>query len=126
MSDSFIPIDILEGVEDIAQEIGKSISIRRYVDSDDWVDVTKPSLGKKRTCISCVAQAIMTDYLDSMIDGTMIKQGDRSAVVSLYNISIVPLSTDSIIISNEIWKIIDIRPIEISDVTCVMSVQLRK
>lgn len=126
MSDQFIPIDIMQGIEDMAEEIGKLIHIRRYTDTSSWLDASKPSLGKIRTYISCAATAIMTDFLDSMVDGTAIQLGDRRAIVSLQSVSVIPMNTDEVIMDNEHWKIITAKPIEVSGTVCSVSLQLRK
>lgn len=126
MSDQFIPYDILEGIQDIADEIGKTIHIRRCTDTSNWVDATKPSLGKVRTCVSCAASVVMTDYTEDIIDGTIIQQGDRGMLVSLNSVSLVPISTDVVVMDREIWKIMDIRPVEVSGVLCSMNIRIRK
>jgi len=124
MGDTTIASDIKSAIQDVADDIGKQITVRR-ITKGALVNATKPSLGYSETVSNHNGDCIVFDYESELIDGTIIKEGDRGIVISLDDFSIIPTTKDFIIDGTEQWKIVDVNLTEIAGVDCVCTLQTR-
>lgn len=70
-----------------------------------------PSTGKYDPGITTnySVQGIMSGYNDFLIDGTLIKQGDRKLSIRQAEIPIAPATSDKAIIDGKTWAIVIIQ-----------------
>lgn len=68
-----------------------------------------------------------SDYADSQIDGTVIKVGDRKAIVSRLRLGITPLAqSDTIAEGGRTWQIINVRGYSTGAQEAAYQMQLRR
>jgi hypothetical protein len=70
-----------------------------------------PATGKydPGTTTDYPVQGIMSGYNDFLIDGTLIKQGDRKLSIRQAEIPIAPATSDKVIFAGKNWTIITIQ-----------------
>jgi len=113
--------DILAGVTDALTEVGKTATITRVTEGT-WVDANDHSKGKIPTSASYTATVAVIDYTADMIDGTVVRQGDKMVAVSLGSVldgdsdpvsNFVPTVDDKFVDSAGTWKIINVESSEV-------------
>jgi hypothetical protein len=130
MGDTTIATDILAAVADAADEIGKSAIIRR-VSEGDWIDATNKTKGKVKTNTDHTVTVIPVEFEADLIDDTIIQRGDKQVIVSIEGLGI-DITTDDIYIdgtndsTDDHWKIINVKPTEVSGSNVVVILHIRK
>jgi len=104
-------------------EAGTTLTIKR-----DIAGVPDPITGLTtgESIESYPVTGVKLRYKNTDIDGTLVKSGDLRVLLSVEGLTIVPVSTDTITISGIDWKIIDVKPLEPSDITVLYELQVRK
>jgi len=68
---------------------------------------------------------VVTGYADRLIDGNMIRIGDRRVVMDAASLAAAPTTSDQLAIDSVIHAIIDVKPIPAAGVAAVYIVQAR-
>lgn len=77
------------------------------------------------TQINC--HAAISDYLDRQIDGTLIRRGDRRAIVSRLEINATPVANSWTLVENgRTWQILNVRGYTSGEQEAAFELQLRK
>ena len=125
MADVSIPSDVLEAVAEISAELGKTLTIKRRA-LGALIDSAVPSKGKVVTTTSHKVSGLVMDFEMSKVDGEIIQTGDRMAIISLSGMTITPNTDDVLVDGSVTWKIQNVTLTEVSGVTCVCLLHLRK
>ncbi len=126
MGDTVIATDVLAGISDAAAELGKSVTLRVWTETANWVDANAPSKGKVRTYSDKTATAIIVDFKEKQIDGDIVKRGDKQAIVSLSGLGATPAVADQLIDGSVTWEILNVETPEIAGVAVTSILHLRK
>lgn len=126
MADITIPPDILAGVAEALEEVGKTMTLRKY--SRGALNPSDPTAGKPLTPSDTTGKVFLFDYSDRDIDGTTVLKGDRIALFDLSGFDPTqPEKGDEIIeASTTTWKIVDIDYTEVQGTRVVGLAQVRK
>ena len=71
------------------------------------------------------AKCILKSYSAKEIDGTMIRLGDKAAIVAAYDLP-EPATSDFLALSGKRWKIVSVKSIEPAGTAIIYNVQVRK
>lgn len=125
MADLTIAQDILDGVDEIMDTIGKSVTLKTAT-FGDWIDSTNKTKGKKKVTGTHSTKGFLYNFSDYLIDGTEIKRGDKQAIVSVKDLTIVSDEIELLIDGSEQWKVLQAKPIEVSGTITAIILHLRK
>lgn len=77
------------------------------------------------TEVSC--SVVLSEYTDHQIDGTLIKAGDRKAIVSRSEIATKPVpDRDTLVIGSETWRIVRVTGYSSGESEAAYELQLRR
>jgi len=126
MADASIPIDILAGVAEAVEEVGKLMTLRK--NSRGSVDPANATAGGALTPSDKSGKVFLFDYKDNSIDGTTILRGDRLALFDLSGFSPAQPEKDDLLIedSTTTWKIVETEYTEVQGSRVVCLAQVRK
>lgn len=114
--------DLRTDIDDAIDEVGKTVSIIRKTQGN-WIDPTNPSKGKTITTSTYTAAVAISSYESKMIDGTIIKAGDKMMIMSLasvldadgasvaYNTTVTPGLITNAILDSPISSVLDTKVI---------------
>jgi hypothetical protein len=108
-------------------QFGQAAQIRRYTQG-----AYNPATGSRATStyIDHACYLVVSEYNEKAIDGTIIKQGDKQALISAQGLSITPAITDTVILSDGTWVIPDspgaVKPLSPAGIPVIYTVRLRK
>ena len=125
MADLTIAQDILDGVDEIMDTIGKSVTLETAT-FGDWIDSTNKTKGKKKVTDTHSTKGYLYNFSDYLIDGTEIKRGDKQAIVSVKDLTIISDEIELLIDGSEQWKVLQAKPIEVSGTITTIILHLRK
>lgn len=124
MGDSSIPIDVLDGVEEVLDEVGALCQLR--VTSGGTIDVNNPGAGSSpETTIDYPFDGLFYNYEDKHIDGTVVKVGDRRVIASIKDLPITPAPGMLVVRGGSSYSIVDVDLPEVSGVAVVGIFQIR-
>lgn len=118
--------DLLSGILDLATEIGKTVTLRQIVNSGTLLDATNPTKGYTQTTTNTSVTAIITEYSEADVDGTVINKGDRQIVISMSGETVTPAEGDLIVDGSSTWTLVHVQPLEVSGTTVVAIGQMRR
>lgn len=134
MGDTTISTDVLNAVDEACAEIGTTAYITRESKST-FIDITHPSKGYTTITKTYTVSIVEGSFDDKLIDGDLIREGDKKVLVDLVGIvdelsvpvsNFIPLSTDLFVLNSETWKILMVKPIRISGVNVTAILHVRK
>lgn len=73
--------DFITACIDVIDEVGETLTVTYSTKGD--IDPNNPGAGRTKTSGSMPVEGILTDYENDYIDGTLIKKGDRLAILSV-------------------------------------------
>lgn len=128
MGDLSIAQDILDGVADALNDVGASRVLR--ILTAGALDPENPGAGAPQTTTDLTVTAILTDYEEKYIDGTLVLDRDKQAVISLSGLSSIQIAGikpgNFLVDGSEVYKIIRPKKYEVAGVTVATILQLRK
>lgn len=106
-------------IDAILARFGQPAIVRRLTDAaaGDWDSNTTPS---DHNCT-----AVVVDYDNREIDGTLIIAGDRRAFVAAGSLDIDPTAADRFVWNGSVFKIVNAKPVQPAAVKVVWEVQMR-
>ena len=126
MGDTSIASDILSGVTEAGNAVGKSVTIRRITEGD-WVNENQPALGKSTTTKNYTVTAIISKFSERLVDNENIIYGDKEAIIDIDGLDITIQPTDLIIDGSDTWQIVGVpNYIEVAGVPVTVILHLRK
>lgn len=130
MGDINIALDLIDGVQDIAAEVGDTVIIRS-VSKTDLIDPASPSKGRTTVNIDREVESVLTDFRENQIDGTKVQAGDKQAIIDIKSLDF-EIDTSDIYIdgtdpdNSTHYNIEDIQNIRVSGLLVTQILQLRK
>jgi hypothetical protein len=126
MADLTIPVDIMNGVVDIMEEVGKSIFLVQDVESG-WIDENDKTKGRTPVPSSKTVQSFFYDFADDEVDGSLVQSGDRKVILSLKDTGISEVTTAFYVREGTVrWEIVRTKPIEVSGVIATVIAHIRR
>lgn len=122
MSGSQIAAEVAAGILEAATELsdgGFSLSIIRTAGTQ-----TSPWGLPTGTVTEIPVTGIVTEYPQKMIDGTLIRAGDR--MVTLAATGTVPTVADKIKVGSDIYNIVMVKPLSPAGVDLMYEIQCRR
>lgn len=103
----------------VINEVGKDLTLRKITEGD-----YNPATGSVvNTPADTTVKGMLLNYRDSQVDGSIIQQGDRRAVIRTGDA--VPEIQDILIEGSTQYRIIDVRTVEYSGNAVIYSCQVR-
>lgn len=85
-------------------KFGRSATLK-HVSGQPLYNTATGTVSESATSIPCTV--VFSEFTDKQIDGTLVKQGDRKAVVSRLDINVEPAPDKSVLIEGgRTWKIV--------------------
>lgn len=127
MADTTIATDLQEGIVDIMNEIGESGYVRKISKSASF-NSGDPTQGRVTNTTDIAVSIKFFDYKDYLVDGSIIKQGDKKVLVDLKDKGIVVDENDTILNSGktEHYKVINIERVVVSGIEVTDICQVRE
>jgi len=115
--------DIAEEASCAIADAGTTLTIKRSVSG-----VTDPITGITTggTVDLHTVTGVKLRFKNTDIDGTLVKSGDLRILLSVEGLTVIPESTDTIMISGIDWKIIDVKPLEPAEIVVLYELQVRR
>lgn len=128
MADTTIATDLQDGIVDIMNEVGESGYVRKISKSTSSFNSSDSTRGRVTTTTDIAVSLKFFDYKDYLVDGAIIKQGDKKALVSLKSTGIAVDENDTILNSGktEHFKVINIQRVFVSGVEVTDICQVRE
>jgi len=120
-------------------KFGATFSIKRTEDTSLWVKSYSPTLMQTiwtnqdtlevvttqpiATEITYSATGVLSDYEDSVIDGTIIKRNDKKLLTA--DISVIPQINDIFVVNSIEYKYVDHVTISPANIDVLYTIQLR-
>ena len=120
-----IALDLIDGVEDIVAEFGKSVVLRNET-KGDYIDPARPSLGRITTTTDTPLDAVIVAFRERDVDGTIVQSGDRRAICDLKGTGVVPDTSYLFMDGTDVWSTINVRIIEVAGVVVTAILQIRR
>lgn len=116
--------DLLEAVEDIIDELGKTVSFWVYGSASYDVATGKQTTGDATE----YEKKVIPPYEMELryVDGDVVKIGDVMTGVPAKDIEFTPEKGMSVTIGSDIWVITRVSPIYSGEMICLYLMQLRK
>ncbi|GAB6036132.1 hypothetical protein JCM15519_06910 [Fundidesulfovibrio butyratiphilus] len=105
-------------------EVGADAIMRRAGEQGEFDPETGRYAEGDPTETSC--KAVLTDYSLKMIDGDLIKLGDRLAIVPAQGLAEPDPTRDTLIIKGESWNVVRAKVVDPGGVAILYKVQVRK
>ena len=115
MGDTTISQDVIDGVNEIIAEMGRTINLRVRVNSGSNFNPTI-------TYTDNNIESVVVDYKIREIDGTLIKQSDKKFI---FLSTFEPILNDLIVDAGKTYSIINISIVEAVEETVLYKVQGR-
>lgn len=68
---------------------------------------------------------IVTYYVDSLLNGSSIKQGDKKIIVAAADLPITPTTTDTITVNGEKYSVVNVKNVAPGGVSLIYEIQAR-
>lgn len=115
--------DVITAIEDVLDEIGDTLTIKYFTEAA--LDVADPGAGRTKTAVTATAEGILIDVNDSDIDGTVVKRGDKYAIISIATLTFDITNSMFIIDGAREYKIINLESPQVAGNTVVVCAQVR-
>ena len=115
--------DIITAIVDVLDVVGNPLLLN--YNTEGVLDPLDPGAGKTKTPVSVSVDGILVDYEDSFIDGTIVKKGDRLAILSVACLEIAVEQGMFIEDDSRTYKIIHAEKPQIAGSTVVVYAQVR-
>lgn len=117
---SFDYADMAQTALEIIEEYGVEAAIARHDSggSTPWNPVAGGS-----TEYPCTV--IVTYYVDSLLNGSSIKQGDKKIIVAAADLPITPTTTDTITVNGEKYSVVNVKNVAPGGVSLIYEIQAR-
>lgn len=127
MADTAIATDLQDGIVDIMNEVGESGYVRKISKSASF-NSSDSTQGRVTTITDIAVSLKFFDYKDYLVDGSIIKQGDKKTLVSLKSTGIVVDENDTILNSGktEHYKVVNVQRVFVSGVEVTDICQVRE
>lgn len=121
MSGAGIAAEVLAGLQEAAAATGPAITFKLVQRGAATGDAHNPTPGAEteHTCT-----AILSDYKDGQIDGTLIQQGDTKALVG--TMSVVPEAGDAFFAGPVRYSVVRVKRVRPAGVDVMYQLQLRE
>src|SRR5581483_1663436 len=97
-------------VSALMTDYGRAMSLRRVAPGS--YDPATGAVGSPTTT-DYTGKGRLGDYSDRVIDGAMIKQGDRRCTLVLDNSAIVPSVNDRLVVGSDVYVVVNVKTREI-------------
>lgn len=126
MADTSIPPDIIAGVAEALEEVGKTMTLRQF--TKGALDPSDAGAGRPLTPSDSTGKVFLYEYSDRSINGTSILKGDRVALFDLNSFSPAKPAKGDLLIedSTTTYKIVDLDYTEVQGTKVVCLAQVRK
>lgn len=113
--------DVAELLDD--PDYGRDVTLRRYA-----AGAYNPSDGSTATAtiVNIQTRGLFLKINDRLIDGRLIKKGDRRCIIKLKGITYVPSEGDLVVAGAEMWTVISFSTIELAGTAVIHTLQVRK
>lgn len=78
------------------------------------------------TSLAYVTRGLILGYRDHLVDGTLIKQGDRKGILKAKNLDVTPGVGDKLTVGAVTYTVMHVKPNELGGTEFVYILQLRK
>lgn len=103
---------------------GRAATLKRY-STPVYDDVTGKTSSGTPTDVPC--SVVLSEYSDARIDGTLIRAGDRRAIVSRTEVGSKPVADrDTLVLGSETWRIVRVRAYSSGEQEAAFELQLRR
>jgi hypothetical protein len=128
MGDTSIAQDIISGVADALGDVGDTRTLR--IVTPGTIDPSNPGAGATPTNADVPVEAIIVDYEERYIDGTLVLAGDKQAVIDLSALSSAQIAGikpgNFLIDGSVIYKILRPKKYEVAGIPVAVVVQMRE
>lgn len=120
-------MNFYEGFQNLAytmlRKYGKDITINREIGStfDPVTKENTPGVPEVEN-----AMGVVVNYMNSEIDGTKIRRGDRLCILEARSLDNEPTTADRIVANGTPYTIEDVSKVEPTDVPVIYYLQVRK
>ena len=104
-------------------DIGRSVTINRY--PPGTYDPTDGSVAPVQA-LTWSTRGVFLNYADALVNGTDIQRGDRRLYVKVKNVSYQAKIGDKVTAGSDIYTVINFKTIELTAVTIVYILQVRR
>ena len=114
--------DLRSAAEIMVTEYGQAVTLKRIA-----AGAYDPSTGTAaQTVTSYPGRAIMGNYSNRDIDGTLIMRGDRLATLACDTLGVVPSKDDVLTVDGVDWTVQSVEPVDPGGVALIYRLQVRK
>lgn len=104
-------------------DYGRDVTLRRTVPGT--YNPADGSTGAP-TVTDYPTRGLLLEYADTLITGSLIKQGDRICILKVQNLTAVPLQTDKLLVGSDIYDIVSFKTGELGGTAYLYTLQVRK
>lgn len=113
--------DLAELLDD--PDYGRAVTLRRR--TPGTYDPSTGATGAE-TVTSNLTRAIILGYRDSLINGTLIKQGDRKAILKRKGMTMTPQEADELVVGSDVYSVVSHKTGELGGTNYLYVLQIRK
>lgn len=108
----------------LVSTFGRSATLKRY-STPVYDDSTGKTSSGTATDVSC--SVVFEEFADRQIDGTLIKAGDRKAIVSRLDVTSAPVpDRDELAVDSQTWRIVRVLGHSSGDSEAAYTLHLRR
>lgn len=123
MGNQEINYDFINAITDVIDDIGGTLTLNYSTEGS--LTPGNPGAGRTKTLSSKSIQGILTEYEDKYIDGSVIKKGDRLAILSIACLTIEITQGMFIVDNGRTYKIINVEKPQVSGSAVTVLAQVR-
>jgi hypothetical protein len=104
-------------------DYGRDVTLRRTVPG-----AYNPADGStgSPTVTDYASRGLLLEYNDTLINGTLIRTGDRICILRVQGLAIAPLQTDKLLVGADIYDIVSFKTGELGGTAYLYTLQVRK
>jgi len=122
MSGAQIAQEVAAALREVARDVGEGIYLAKLIQVASAPSTPWDSAGE--TTVETELDAMVSDYAQSLIDGTLIRQGDKRVMVEATGPE--PTQADKLEIDGVIYQIVNVKPLKPSGVALYYTLQCRR
>lgn len=107
----------------LIDRFGALETIKGYVDTPNPSTPNRPGI---RTFAELSMRAVFLDIESKLIDGTLVKAGDMKVLVGANSMKVDPSIVGTITRGDEVWSIVNIKPLNPGGIKLIYTLQVRK
>lgn len=109
----------------LISDFGKDVTLRRYTDAAA-PDPNRPWLKGSRSSSDTVVKAVLLQFSEKDIDGTLVLMGDKKALIAGSSLTTRPTNRDKLIDGSDEWSIISVQTLSPNGQEILYAAKLRK